>query len=61
MVDMIYQFILNNLIGNNTALPNADLMATLLSYACIVLIFGVLVRFVVWLFKCVSGAWIWRK
>lgn len=60
MVDLIYDFILNNLIGS-TSIPNAELMATLLSWSALVLIFGCLVRFVVWLFKCVSGAWIWRK
>ena len=60
MVDLIYDFILNNLIGS-TNIPNAELMATLLTWACLVLIFGCLVRFVVWLFKCVSGAWLWRK
>lgn len=60
MIDMIYDFMLNNLIGNST-IPNAELMATLLTYASIILIFGALVRFVMWLFKCVSGLWLWRK
>lgn len=60
MVEMIYNFILNDLIGSAT-LPNAELMATLLTWTSLVLIFGALVRFVVWLFKCVSGWWIWRK
>lgn len=60
MVGLIYDFILNNLIGSSD-IANAELMATLLTWAAIVLIFGALVRFVIWLFKCVSGAWIWRK
>lgn len=60
MIDLIYDFMLNNLIGNST-IPNAELMATLLTYASIILIFGALVRFVMWLFKCVSGLWLWRK
>ena len=61
MIDLLYDFMLNNLIGNSTTIPNAELMATLLTYASIVLIFGALVRFVIWLFKCVSGLWLWRK
>lgn len=60
MIDLLYDFMLNNLIGNST-IPNAELMATLLTYASIILIFGALVRFVMWLFKCVSGLWLWRK
>lgn len=60
MIDLIYDFMLNNLIGNSS-IPNAELMATLLTYASIILIFGALVRFVMWLFKCVSGLWLWRK
>ena len=60
MIDLIYDFMLNNLIGDST-IPNSELMATLLTYASIILIFGALVRFVMWLFKCVSGLWLWRK
>ena len=60
MVDLIYNFILNDLIGSGT-MPNSELLATLLTWASIILIFGALVRFVIWLFKCVSGAWIWRR
>lgn len=60
MVGMIYDFILNKLIGSSE-IADAELMATLLTWAAIVLIFAALVRFVIWLFKCVSGAWIWRK
>lgn len=60
MIDLIYDFILNNLIGNTTT-PNAELLAILLTWTAIILIFGALVRFVVWLFKCVSGLWLWRK
>lgn len=60
MVDLIYNFILNDLIGASS-MPNSELLATLLTWASIILIFGALIRFVVWLFKCVSGAWIWRK
>lgn len=60
MVDLIYNFILNDLIGSST-MPNSELLATLLTWASIILIFGALVRFVIWLFKCVSGAWIWRR
>lgn len=61
MIDMIYNFIMNNLIGSNSTIPNAELMGILLSWVSLVLIFGALVRFVIWLFKCVSGAWIWRR
>lgn len=60
MVDLIYNFILDNLIGSTTT-PNAELLAVLLTWTSIILIFGALVRFVVWLFKCVSGLWLWRK
>lgn len=61
MIQLLYDFILNTLIGESTTIPNAELMATLLAWTCLVLIFGALVRFVIWLFKCVSGNWIWRK
>lgn len=61
MVNLIYDFMLNTLIGESSTIPNVELMATLLTWVSIVLIFGALVRFVIWLFKCVSGAWIWRK
>lgn len=60
MVNLLYDFILNDLIGDST-LPNTELLATLLTWTSIILIFGALVRFVIWLFKCVSGAWIWRR
>lgn len=60
MVDLIYNFILNDLIGSST-MPNSELLATLLTWASIILIFGALIRFIIWLFKCVSGAWIWRR
>lgn len=60
MVNLIYDFILNDLIGDST-LPNTELLATLLTWTSIILIFGALIRFVIWLFKCVSGAWIWRR
>lgn len=57
MIDLIYDFILNYLLGN----PNFDgatQLATLLTYTTIVLFFFILIRLVVWAFGFVFK---WRR
>ena len=54
MLDTIYDFIRNDLIGStNSAI--AEPLANLLTIISIVLIFIILVNFVVWTFKVVGG------
>jgi hypothetical protein len=55
MIDLIYNFIRNTLIGQNTTIQGADDLALLLSFATIILIFFVLVKLVIWAFKISSG------
>ena len=54
MIDLIYDFIYNTLLGNTT-MPGAQDLATLLTYTTIVLIFFVLVKLVCWCFNVVGG------
>lgn len=51
MVDLIYDFIRNTLIGENSTLNGADNLALLLTWAVIIAFFFVLIRLVVWAFQ----------
>ena len=53
MVDIIYDFINNILIGDST-LPGKEQLATLLTYTTIVLFFIVLVKLIKWIFNSVN-------
>lgn len=53
MVDLIYNFIYNTLLGSTT-LQGAEQIAILLTYTTIVLIFFVLVKLVIWCFNIVK-------
>lgn len=55
MIDLIYNFIRNTLIGQDTTIQGADDLALLLSFATIILIFFVLVKLVMWCFRVASG------
>lgn len=59
MVDLLYNFFMNVLINSND-FHDSELLATLLTFASIVLIFGALVKFVVWLFKAPFRGSKWR-
>lgn len=61
MIDLIYNFIYNILIGENTTIQGADTLAVLLTFASIVLIFFVLVKLVIWVFNLGAGRWRIRK
>lgn len=50
MIDIIYNFIFNNLIGENTTIPGADTLALLLTWITIVFLFCCLVKLVSWSF-----------
>lgn len=51
MIDIIYDFIRNDLIGVNTTITGADNLALLLTWAVIIGLFLILVRLVVWAFQ----------
>lgn len=51
MVDIIFDFIRNSLIGESSTLPGADNLALLLTWAVIIGIAFVLIRLVVWAFN----------
>lgn len=51
MIDIIYDFIRNSLIGENSTLSGADNLALLLTWAVIIGIAFVLIRLVVWAFN----------
>lgn len=53
MIDIIYNFISNNLIGENTTIPGADNLALLLTWITIVFLFCCLVKLVSWAFGIV--------
>lgn len=57
MIDLIYDFILNTLLGN-PEFTGAEQLATLLTYTTIVLFFFILIKLVVWAFGFVFK---WRK
>lgn len=61
MIDLIYNFIYNILIGENTTIQGADTLAVLLTFAAIVLIFFVLVKLIIWVFNVGAGRWRIRK
>ncbi len=52
MIDLLYNFINDTLLGNST-LPGKEELATLLTYTSIILIFFVLVKLVKWAFNIV--------
>lgn len=51
MIDIIYDFIRNVLIGESSTLAGADNLALLLTWAVLIGMFFVLVRLVVWAFQ----------
>lgn len=51
MADIIYNFILDVLIGQNTSIAGAENLALLLTWAVIIGFFLILVRLVVWAFQ----------
>lgn len=50
MINIIYEFILNNLIGE-TDIPNVENLAQLLTFASIIFIFIALLIFIRWFFS----------
>ena len=54
MIDLIYDFVRNTLIGNTT-ITGADDLAVLISFAIILLISFVLIKLVVWCFNLGAG------
>lgn len=54
MIQLIYDFIRNVLIGETT-MTGADDLATLLTYTTIVCFFIILIKLVVWAFNLGSG------
>lgn len=56
MIDIIYNFIRNTLIGADSTIQGADDLALLLSFAAIILAFFVLVKLIVWAFRVASGS-----
>ena len=62
MFDIIYNFIYENLLSStieSTVIYNQQL-ALIMTHVSVVLIYIVLVSFIVWLFKIVSGAFLWK-
>lgn len=55
MIDLVYNFILNVLIGENTTIRGAEDLAVMLTWTTLILIFFVLVKLVVWCFGLGSG------
>ena len=53
MIDLIYNFIRNNLIGQNSTITGADDLALLLTWITIVFLFCCLVKLVSWAFGIV--------
>ena len=58
MIDLIYNFIRNNLIGQNSTIAGADDLALLLTWITIVFLFCCLVKLVSWAFGIVFK---WNK
>lgn len=58
MIDIVYDFIYNNLIGAESTIPGADTLALLLTWITIVFFFCVLVKLVSWAFGVVFK---WNK
>lgn len=57
MIDLIYNFLLNDLMGN-PEFTGAEHLATLLTYTTIILFFFLFIRLVTWAFGI---AFRWRK
>ena len=55
MIDILYDFIRNSLIGENTTIAGADDLAVLLTFISIVLIFFVLIKLIIWAFGIAYG------
>lgn len=53
MIDLIYNFIRNNLIGSESTITGADDLAVMLTWITIVFMFLVLVKLVSWAFGIV--------
>jgi len=53
MIDIIYDFIFNNLIGSESTIPGADNLALLLTWVTIVFMFCCLIKLVSWSFGIV--------
>lgn len=53
MIDLIYNFILNALLGNST-IQGANDLALLLTYTAIIMIFFTLVKLIMWAFFIVN-------
>lgn len=60
MFDLIYNFILNVLLGNSES-ANAQSVAELLTFVSIVMIFFALVKLVIWAFNLGSNNKKWRS
>lgn len=60
MVDLIYDFIRNNLMGNTT-LSGADNLAILLTWSTIIIAFCLFVRVVMWAFYLVKNSFKVRR
>lgn len=60
MVDLIYDFILNTLIGETT-MPNVELLATLLTWSFVILLFLGLIILITTAFKIAFGKTRWRN
>ena len=54
MYDLIYNFIYSVLMANSTA-PGVQEISALLTYTAIVLIFFVLVKLIIWVFRVGTG------
>ncbi len=55
MIDLIYDFVRNVLIGSETTIQGADDLAILITFASIILIVFCLVKLIVWAFSLGSG------
>lgn len=55
MIDLVHNFILNVLIGENTTIRGAEDLAVMLTWTTLILIFFVLVKLVVWCFGLGNG------
>lgn len=59
MIQMIYDFIKNTVLGQCEF--DTNLLAILMTYASMILIFLAMVKFVIWFFKIGRGITRWRK
>ena len=56
MVDIIYDFVRNDFIGENSTLTGADNLALLLTWVIIVMMFLLFVRLAMWAFYLVFNS-----